>query len=294
MLLAIQLNFFGFKNIFVEKKSQSSLLMNCSLRNSSFIENYHFRVSSFLWILFLCRYFYTNNLYLGSTAFFALISSAPQTRSTLENSFIDVRNCSTYKPNSMLLDKSILVEEIKTVIKNNSTKTASQNQDHPAEKNYSSAFKISSELHSIRNSFPNKRNRRSYLKLEQRVELLEEQSNDLLYFIHFLFQNFPNLVRNIMSLPPDGKELELESNESDFMDKVEDSSPSFKNRPPTLTRREIEVIELLVKGMCAKEIANSLFISETTVVTHKKNLKKKFNVRNTAELIAKAFVANRS
>jgi DNA-binding CsgD family transcriptional regulator len=57
---------------------------------------------------------------------------------------------------------------------------------------------------------------------------------------------------------------------------------------PSLTRREIEVLQLLVKGLCAKEIASSLFISESTVITHKKNLKKKFDARNSVELISKA------
>jgi DNA-binding CsgD family transcriptional regulator len=190
----------------------------------------------------------------------------------------------------MLLDKSILVEEIKSVIKNNSNRADSQNPDQHAEKNCSTNYKVSSELDSIRNSFPNNRNRRSFLKLERRVELLEEQSNDLLYFIHFLFQNFPNLVRNIMNLPVDEKEMELDQGENEFIEKSDEIHLTFKQQHPSLTRREVEVIDLLVKGMCAKEIANSLFISETTVITHKKNLKKKFNVRNTAELIAKAYV----
>jgi DNA-binding CsgD family transcriptional regulator len=188
----------------------------------------------------------------------------------------------------MLLDKNALVEEIRTVIKNNSISADPSYEQKNGERNYSNTYKISAELNSIRNSFPNKRNRRSYLKLEHRVELLEEQNTDLLYFIHFLFQNFPNLVRNIMSMPADGKQLEDDQNENDFLEKTDNRPLAFKQHLPMLTRREMEVIDLLLKGMCAKEIANSLFISETTVVTHKKNLKRKFNVRNTAELIAKA------
>ena len=66
--------------------------------------------------------------------------------------------------------------------------------------------------------------------------------------------------------------------------------PEKNEHQPALTKREIEVLDLLVKGLCAKEIADNLFISETTVITHKKNLKKKYNVRNTVELISKAYV----
>jgi DNA-binding CsgD family transcriptional regulator len=50
----------------------------------------------------------------------------------------------------------------------------------------------------------------------------------------------------------------------------------------------MDVCRLLAKGFCAKEIARILFISETTVVTHKRNLKVKFNAKNTVELISKA------
>ena len=49
----------------------------------------------------------------------------------------------------------------------------------------------------------------------------------------------------------------------------------------------MDVFILLEKGYCAKEIAKSLFISETTVITHKKNLKEKFQAKNTVELISK-------
>jgi DNA-binding NarL/FixJ family response regulator len=62
----------------------------------------------------------------------------------------------------------------------------------------------------------------------------------------------------------------------------------IKREDPCPTRREKDVLELLVKGLCAKEIANKLFISESTVITHKKNLKEKFNAKNTVELISKA------
>ncbi len=56
---------------------------------------------------------------------------------------------------------------------------------------------------------------------------------------------------------------------------------------PLPTRREKEVLILLTQGYCAKEIAKRLFISETTVITHKRNLKEKFKAKNTVELISK-------
>jgi DNA-binding NarL/FixJ family response regulator len=55
-----------------------------------------------------------------------------------------------------------------------------------------------------------------------------------------------------------------------------------------LTRREKEVLELIAGGLTNAEIAQKLFISVTTVDTHRKNLLAKFDVKNTALLIRTA------
>lgn len=65
------------------------------------------------------------------------------------------------------------------------------------------------------------------------------------------------------------------------------------NQPPsqtiTLTRREKEVLELIADGLTNNEIAEKLYIGITTVDTHRKNLLSKFDCRNVASLIKKAF-----
>jgi two-component system, NarL family, response regulator LiaR len=48
--------------------------------------------------------------------------------------------------------------------------------------------------------------------------------------------------------------------------------------PETLTERETEVLRELARGKSNKEIANSLFISETTAKTHVKNIMQKLGV----------------
>jgi len=52
-----------------------------------------------------------------------------------------------------------------------------------------------------------------------------------------------------------------------------------------LTRREKEVLELIALGHTNQEIANKLFISYTTVDTHRSNLLQKFEAKNVAMLI---------
>ena len=57
---------------------------------------------------------------------------------------------------------------------------------------------------------------------------------------------------------------------------------------PVVTRREKEVLLLIADGLTNAEIAKQLFLSTTTVDTHRKNLLAKFDVKNTASLIKKA------
>ncbi len=61
-----------------------------------------------------------------------------------------------------------------------------------------------------------------------------------------------------------------------------------EDEPPTLTRREKEILTLIAKGMKSNEIADQLFLSPYTVDTHRKNLLTKFDANNTAILIKKA------
>ena len=57
------------------------------------------------------------------------------------------------------------------------------------------------------------------------------------------------------------------------------------SKAPVLTRREKEVLELIVDGMTNNEIAKKLFIGVTTVDTHRKNLLTKLDAKNTASLV---------
>lgn len=62
-------------------------------------------------------------------------------------------------------------------------------------------------------------------------------------------------------------------------------SRSFKTEvnpqmQPELSLREIEVLQLLVKGLTNKEIADKLNISLTTVITHRKNIQEKTGIKS--------------
>jgi two-component system invasion response regulator UvrY len=53
----------------------------------------------------------------------------------------------------------------------------------------------------------------------------------------------------------------------------------------TLSSREKEVVEFLIKGASSKEIAEAMFISAKTVEVHRYNILRKLNVKNTAALV---------
>ncbi len=54
---------------------------------------------------------------------------------------------------------------------------------------------------------------------------------------------------------------------------------------PNLTRREKEVLALIVKEYTSEEIANKLFVSVKTVEAHRSNLIQKLSVKNVAGLV---------
>lgn len=57
-----------------------------------------------------------------------------------------------------------------------------------------------------------------------------------------------------------------------------------------LSEREIEVLKLLTAGNSNKEIANKLFISINTVITHRKNISQKTGIKSAAGLAIYAVV----
>ena len=70
-----------------------------------------------------------------------------------------------------------------------------------------------------------------------------------------------------------------------FLLGIEDN---LRSKDEIFSQREREVLNHLAKGKSSKEIAESLFITERTVESHRKNMIEKGKVKNTVELIAYA------
>lgn len=55
-----------------------------------------------------------------------------------------------------------------------------------------------------------------------------------------------------------------------------------------ITKRENEVLRYMASGYTSTEIAKDLFISEHTVISHRKNLMIKLDARNSAHLVLRS------
>lgn len=80
----------------------------------------------------------------------------------------------------------------------------------------------------------------------------------------------PHLVKSILQLHQHGHPHHLHAKPAD---ETHDLSP-----------REIEVLQLLVRGLINKEIADRLHISLTTVISHRKNIVEKLGIKSLSGL----------
>jgi DNA-binding CsgD family transcriptional regulator len=106
--------------------------------------------------------------------------------------------------------------------------------------------------------------------------LIDDQGN-FIYDLHIGFQinNHKHLTGNdwgFSYIKDNGEKVSFKKN------------PKSANNIP-LTKKEIEIASMMVKGLDSQEIADRLFISRNTVFTHRKSIMKKLKAKNTAEVL---------
>lgn len=84
----------------------------------------------------------------------------------------------------------------------------------------------------------------------------------------------------------------LEKIESRNIETPTESTTNEPINPHNLTTREIEILQLICRGLTNHEIAEKLFLSVRTVDTHRGNLLSKTGVSNTAGLVVYAIKHN--
>ncbi|MFN1218842.1 LuxR C-terminal-related transcriptional regulator [Chryseobacterium kwangjuense] len=92
---------------------------------------------------------------------------------------------------------------------------------------------------------------------------------------HLIIQNLP-----LLSI------IDFTDNEVQYFKHIDQYMYRIDVKKPKITKREKEILQLMVQGYNSPEIAKKLFISYHTVENHKRNLRKKTHTKTSAELIA--------
>lgn len=70
-----------------------------------------------------------------------------------------------------------------------------------------------------------------------------------------------------------------------FITRARTGNKQEKEKEATLTKRELEIVELFTEGLSYKEIADRLFISVRTVESHKNNIMEKLELKSIVDLV---------
>jgi len=97
------------------------------------------------------------------------------------------------------------------------------------------------------------------------------------------------LLKAIKEVMNDGRYFSKQVTDILVSGKPEPRKPKTSDFIQKLTRREKEVLQLIVDEYTTDEIAAQLFLSPTTIISHRKSLLRKLNVKNVAGLVRKAF-----
>ncbi len=101
--------------------------------------------------------------------------------------------------------------------------------------------------------------------------------------IHTDIHHITNINNNIV--------LVSEINRNNGYHQIDLSLRDAPSISPQLSKREMEILDLLAQGLSSNQIADKLFISSLTVRTHRRNLLTKTGTTSTATLIKKCIEA---
>jgi two-component system NarL family response regulator len=105
---------------------------------------------------------------------------------------------------------------------------------------------------------------------------------------------FPQLVDSIQAVAAGGAALspQMAGKLFDVCRQLLRHQELMQTRKPTLTGREIEVIQLVADGKTSREIGDDLFISENTVKNHIRNILDKLGLHSRNEAVLYAIREN--
>ncbi len=86
--------------------------------------------------------------------------------------------------------------------------------------------------------------------------------------------------------------LYFNDSKAEIADKIGELLAPQKQRDESLTQREKDIVRSIALGKTNKEIADSLFISPHTVITHRKNITQKLGIKTVSGLTVYAILNN--
>jgi regulator of cell morphogenesis and NO signaling len=139
---------------------------------------------------------------------------------------------------------------------------------------------------------------------EKNHESIESKLSDLKnILVKYFPSQKPNFLLNevLFDLSDCEKDLDRHTKVEDLLfipltERMENKHTDVKAETPasekneSLTDREIEVLTCVVKGMTNKEIAQQLFLSTHTIISHRRNITRKLEIHSTAGLTIYAIV----
>lgn len=136
------------------------------------------------------------------------------------------------------------------------------------------------------------------------IELIQKNRPEIKILVMTMFDS-PYVIQKVMESSANGffvkqgDQLALETaiksvlNGSTYWpEEMAELSDVKQAEPIKLTRRESEILSLIANEHNTRSIADQLFISEETVLTHRKNIMGKLGIHSTAGLVAFALKNN--
>jgi DNA-binding CsgD family transcriptional regulator len=122
-----------------------------------------------------------------------------------------------------------------------------------------------------------------YIKMQRQTSVLQRDERGNIRYSLGIFTDIDHLQR--------GNEISYDVSMPEYKAQLRELLASYDPAPVPgeFSVREKQVLGLMARGKNTRQIAEELSLSCFTVDTHRKNMKKKLQVRNTAQLITAAF-----
>ncbi|MFO7923505.1 MAG: response regulator transcription factor [Bacteroidales bacterium] len=121
-------------------------------------------------------------------------------------------------------------------------------------------------------------------------EWLQENRNGQMKIAAIVYALFDDEIKDLFDevIQIGYTRLKIKNKLSSLLSRTEETGSPVPD--DTLSPREKDVVKLLAKGFSNKEISEQLFISPHTVITHRKNITRKLNIKSVAGLIVYAII----